>query len=134
MIAPVISARDSQTPAPPGSGAAPESDLEPDARARRRVLCAACSGFVTEREARIEVNGKHEHTFINPAGIIYKIGCFERAPGTIAAGAASDEWAWFPGFAWQALCCRSCFEHLGWSFSKAETVFVGLILERLVEG
>jgi hypothetical protein len=76
------------------------------------------------------MNGAHEHTFMNPAGVRYTVGCYASAPGCIAEGERSAVWTWFPGYAWQIELCRSCGTHLGWSFHGA-SVFYGLIVDRL---
>lgn len=98
------------------------------------LVCAACRTAITHSDAAIEVNGAHAHTFLNPAGEIYRIRCFASAPGALAVGEESEYWTWFAGHRWQACICRSCFEHLGWRFSAAGSPFFGLIHERIVEG
>jgi hypothetical protein len=72
------------------------------------------------------------HTFFNPAGIVYEIGCFRNAPGCMTYGPPSLEFAWFSGYSWQVVCCRSCQEHLGWIF-YADDEFFGLIINKLRE-
>ena len=119
----------------PGKAAQePSESSAPTTLAEPKLLCAACGNVVTELRSRIEMSGSHTHTFVNPAGVFYKIGCFSEAPGAVPVGEPSDHWAWFPGFDWQTLACSACFEHLGWSFRSADASFVGLILERVVEG
>ena len=98
------------------------------------LLCAACRGAVTPSDARIVVAGAHEHRFVNPHGIHYRIGCFDRAPGCAAHGAPTTAWSWFEGFAWLIAECRGCGTHLGWLFEPLEpsdAPFFGLILARL---
>jgi hypothetical protein len=82
---------------------------------------------------RIDVNGSHEHTFINPEGVIYRIGAFSAAAGAVDVGPPSTYFSWFAGHAWRLAICKRCTTHLGWSFRAEESVFVGLILERLRE-
>ena len=134
MIGALHALKERGEPGKAGDREQPSESSEPTTLLERRLLCAACANFVTELRARIEVNGSHAHTFVNPAGVIYKIGCFSEAPGTVPRGEPSDHWAWFPDFVWQTLACSACFEHLGWSFRGADSSFVGLILERVVEG
>ncbi len=97
------------------------------------LACGRCLRPVTTTGARIEVAGGHEHTFENPAGFRYHIGCFARAGGCFPVGASSTYWTWFPSYSWQVQQCRTCGEHLGWLFRSSEHVFHGLILDRLVE-
>jgi len=116
---------------------APEPRSRPKPEPREalgaRLLCAACRSFIAEVHSGISVNGAHAHTFINPAGVIHKVGCFASAPGARAVGEASAYWTWFPGFAWQVALCGGCGEHIGWCFAAAEQRFVALLLERTLE-
>jgi hypothetical protein len=97
------------------------------------LVCASCRGFVAESRARRHVNGAHEHSFINPGGLIFRVRCFSDAPGVHPAGEESSHWTWFAGFAWQVALCQSCHEHLGWSYRNADSRFVALIADRVVE-
>ena len=116
---------------------APEPRSLPKAKPREavhaRLLCAACRSFIAEARSLISVNGAHAHTFINPAGVIHKVGCFASAPGARAVGEASAYWTWFPGFSWQVAVCSGCGEHIGWCFAAADQRFVALLLERIIE-
>lgn len=70
---------------------------------------------------------------MNPAGIVYRIGCFREAPGCAEVGGESAYWSWFPGYTWQIVVCAACTEHLGWRFRADDSTFWGLILARLAE-
>ncbi len=98
------------------------------------LTCARCGKKVARSSDRIEVNNRHEHTFINPAGVIYRIGCFAAAPGTAEIGRPSAEFAWFRGHRWRCLCCSGCETHLGWTFKSDTSQFCGLILDQLSDG
>jgi hypothetical protein len=99
----------------------------------RRVCCAACSHTVTRPQARIEVEGAHQHRFLNPMGIPYEIACYAEAPGCFEVGEATEEHTWFPGHAWRVALCGSCQIHLGWGFrSRDGGAFFALIAERLI--
>ena len=79
---------------------------QPDATTRHdeTLRCAACEHRITEHAYRTERGGAHEHTFVNPAGYAFRIGCFVAAPG-----------------------CA----HVGWIFRIAGEQFHGLILSAL---
>jgi hypothetical protein len=111
----------------------PERRERPDDESGRVLACARCLHTVTTTGARIEISGHHAHTFANPHGFVFHIGCFALAPGCAAVGEPTTEFTWFPGFAWQIATCRGCREHLGWLFRSAEGRFHGLIMDRLVE-
>ncbi|MCX5894327.1 MAG: cereblon family protein [Proteobacteria bacterium] len=110
-----------------------ESD-EQDPEKEKYILCAQCRSVITSPRERIEVHGMHQHTFFNPYGIIFQIGCFKAAQGCGYVGPAIEEFSWFPGFNWRVAICRACLTHLGWLFSSpGQDSFHGLILDHLIQ-
>jgi hypothetical protein len=98
------------------------------------ILCRQCHQVITRPDDRITVQGAHHHTFANPHGIVFEIGCFKTVVGMGYAGAASDEFSWFAGYRWRVGFCAMCLTHLGWLFiASSGDTFSGLILDRLVE-
>jgi hypothetical protein len=98
------------------------------------LLCKQCLQAITHRSHQIIVNGAHEHTFANPHGIVFEIGCFKSAIGCGYVGQPTDEFSWFKGFIWQVAVCGSCITHVGWLFTSSSIdSFIGLILDRIVE-
>ena len=97
------------------------------------IFCRQCRNVITSPDERIEVKGSHQHTFANPHGIVFEIGCFRIVQGCGHAGPASTEFSWFPGFSWRIAVCIKCLAHLGWLFALQDNdSFHGLILDRLV--
>ena len=109
-------------------------DEEVGARSDAKLLCAVCGNPVTGDDQRIEVAGAHRHTFANPHGFVFNIGCFRLAPGSVADSRAFTEFSWFEGYAWSLAVCAMCGSHLGWRFSAEGDRFYGLVLDRLIEG
>ena len=106
-----------------------ETDPEDD-----QLLCRNCMAVITAESGRISVDGAHCHTFANPHGIVFEIGCFQSAPGCAAAGPPSGEFSWFPPHFWQVAVCGSCLTHMGWRFSSTQGGdFFGLILDHLAK-
>jgi hypothetical protein len=99
----------------------------------RILVCVRCGRPITTAGDRIEVDGTHEHTQINPHGFIWTFGCFAQAPGCVPVGAPSREFAWFAGTTWQIEQCGGCRTHLGWQFTSPDRRFHGLISDRIVE-
>ncbi len=95
-----------------------------------KLLCTACGNRISSDAERIVVAGQHEHECSNPAGILYRIGCFSDATGCTQVGAATLEWSWFKGFAWRVALCSRCGTHMGWGYGGT-SAFYGLILDRL---
>ena len=123
-------------PKPLGRGDSKPEPLPADdteEKAMRRVLCRECLHAITREEDRTTVHGVHQHTFANPSGLVFTIGCFEAAEGCGAAGSPSEEFTWFKGYAWRVAVCTGCLAHLGWLFSSPSgAAFWGLILDHLI--
>jgi len=107
---------------------------DPSPEEEEYILCRQCHQAITKPAERIAMQGSHRHTFANPHGIVFEIGCFRNAKGCGYAGAASDDFSWFAGYSWRVCFCNLCLTHLGWMFSlKGGDIFHGLILDRLIE-
>lgn len=115
-----------------GGSAKTAGEQEKREKQNGHILCGICLEPVTARRHRISVNGGHQHTFTNPAGVVFEIGCFSDAPGCRTTGIPTKEFTWFPGHGWIYALCAGCGSHLGWYFtSGGGSGFFGLILERL---
>jgi hypothetical protein len=101
---------------------------------RDDLLCRQCMAAITSESSRIVINGAHNHTFANPHGLVFEIGCFRHAAGCGLAGPPSNEFSWFPPHSWRVAICGACLTHIGWGFSSSERgMFYGLILDRLIK-
>ncbi len=108
-----------------------DTGLAEKAKQDRRLFYTACHHPVTHQDERIIVHGDYEHTFTNPQGVVYHIGCFREAAGCAPIGEATTAYTWFKGYAWRIALCASCRAHLGWFFQSADGYFHGLITSRL---
>ena len=107
---------------------------EPSPEEEEYILCRQCHQAISRPAERISVQGAHHHTFANPHGIVFEIGCFKYAQGCGYAGPPSREFAWFSGYAWRVCFCSMCLTHLGWVFIAASgDSFHGFILDRLIQ-
>ncbi|MCK4836556.1 MAG: hypothetical protein KAT17_07955 [Candidatus Aminicenantes bacterium] len=97
------------------------------------ILCRTCKNKISAIDKMIEIDGKHKHTFKNPIGIAFEIGCFLTASGCTVLGTPTLEHSWFSGLSWNFALCSHCFSHLGWYFQSSKESFFGLILENLIE-
>ena len=98
------------------------------------ILCRQCRQAITRPADRMTLQGSHQHTFANPHGAVFEIGCFSNARSCGYAGSPTDEFSWFAGYSWRVCFCTMCLTHLGWLFiSGAGDMFHGLILDRLIE-
>lgn len=97
--------------------------------------CAACGAFMTRGSLGMRMGGEHEHVFFNPAGMVFRVVCFQDAPGAVAVGSPSGRFTWFRGFDWRVALCKACDAHVGWMYEGMgpPAVFFGLIKPMLVE-
>lgn len=114
---------------------APGAKIETDVATEEddAIYCAACGQLATRGRWRIAMNGDHQHTVFNPAGVVFRVVCFKEAPGVGAVGEPSGEFTWFRGYDWRLALCRGCNVHLGWQYTgeKEPQVFFGLIAPKL---
>ncbi len=99
----------------------------------KRIICRLCGHYITTPNSKIEMSGRHVHVFTNPAGYVFRIGCFSAAPGCVVTGEPTEEYTWFPSYSWSYALCAGCMEHLGWYYDSGRDSFFGLILDRLRE-
>jgi len=97
------------------------------------IYCKVCGRPVTSREQKVAIQGSHTHTFFNPAGIVFELGCFSTASGCYSTGEATSEFTWFTNYVWRFALCGGCNSHLGWFFETSGSSFFGLILVNLKE-
>jgi hypothetical protein len=96
------------------------------------ICCRACDEPITAPSYQITVRGAHLHTFANPLGIVFEVGCFSRVRAVSYVGPETDEFTWFKGFRWRIALCGRCQVHLGWRFASGpEEGFHALIVDRL---
>ena len=120
---------------PPGGKHASQDQplITPKEKPEETLICRECRQVIARPTDRINVEGAFRHTFANPHGIVYEIGCFQSVLGCGMVGPPSHEFAWFKGYAWHILLCMGCRIHMGWAFSNAaDNRFYGLILNRLI--
>ncbi len=99
----------------------------------RFIRCAQCFQPITRIGDKLSMQGMHLHTFANPHGIVFEIGCFREAMGCRYTGPPTKEFTWFSGYAWKIALCKKCMLHLGWLFlATGKNSFYGLIIDRLV--
>lgn len=111
-----------------------EKPFERESDSEEAILCRQCHQVLTNPSQRTSIQGAHQHTFANPHGVVFQIGCFRSVQGCGYVGPPTSEWSWFKGYSWRMLVCRMCLTHLGWLYtSTGNESFSGLILDRIIE-
>ncbi|NDV18226.1 hypothetical protein GO013_02180 [Pseudodesulfovibrio sp. JC047] len=100
---------------------------------RTRLICRQCRTPITRHDLGMTINGSHRHVFFNPTGDIFELSCFASAKNILPTGPRTEEFTWFPGFAWQVVVCAGCMTQLGWRFIGPDKGFFGLITRLLIE-
>lgn len=119
---------------PPGSDHDMSEHEDNHATHRKGALhCKSCRTKISRHDLSMRIGGKHLHVFFNPHGLVFEIGCFESAKNIMANGNPTEEFTWFPGYAWQALTCTGCSTMLGWRYAGNDHGFYGLILSALTD-
>lgn len=114
-------------------GTSPLTGTDFDLAQESYIICRNCGNIITSLESMISMNGQHQHTFINPSGIIFTIGCFSKAEGCITSGEPTSDFTWFDLYSWNHALCANCLFHLGWFYDSGSDSFFGLILDNLRE-
>ena len=110
-----------------------QRDDEEKVESDEALFCKSCLNLITRKDQAVRINGSHTHTFFNPQGVVFELGCFREAPGCRSMGEATSEFTWFAGSVWRFALCRRCGVHLGWFYEMRESGFYGLILAHLRE-
>jgi len=111
-----------------------EKPFERESGSEEAILCRQCHQVLTNPSERTSIQGSHQHTFANPHGVVFQIGCFRSVRNCGYVGPATSEWSWFRGYSWRILVCSMCLTHLGWLYaSNGNESFSGLILDRIIE-
>lgn len=120
---------------PDKAGADPDSSPQDrtSAASADAIVCRQCLHTITSSTERTLVNGAHAHTFANPEGILFEIGCYRNAWGCGYVGPSSPQFTWFAGYLWRISICANCHVHLGWRFAApAGDFFHGLITSQIL--
>ncbi|MBF0588219.1 MAG: hypothetical protein HQL53_03745 [Magnetococcales bacterium] len=116
----------------------PQGDHQTEDEPIHPMRCTACGHGITFEHHRMAVDGKHDHTFFNPHGAVFHLGCFDQAHGCQVIGTPSNDFTWFAGYAWSLALCGGCQAHLGWQFDGVKTGnegrFYALILGKIRPG
>ncbi|GBP92305.1 Protein cereblon [Eumeta japonica] len=88
---------------------------------RRVVCCAACGTLVARLEHSFAMSSDGLHaTFCNVGGHLHDVMTVSEATNLVLTGGRSEEFSWFPGYAWSIAVCAVCAAHIGWRFDACK--------------
>jgi hypothetical protein len=111
--------------------AEPDSIQAEEPAIEKKILCRNCHSHITDKNEEISINESDYHLFKNPAGIYFRVVCFQNAKGCIIISDYTEMYTWFEGYSWAIALCSTCHSHLGWHYISLERTFYGLIADRL---
>ena len=107
-----------------------KEDLAP--KLKSSIICAYCGITLASLKDKSQKDGAFEHVFVNPSGLVYRIGIFSKLQHILTYGIPETFFTWFPGYSWDCIYCAFCFSHLGWLFqSNKDESFYGVILNNI---
>lgn len=78
--------------------------------------CASCKSVICSRHDVIPMSKAGAlNAYINPGGYIHETITVRAANNVLLASPWSNEYSWFPGYAWRYAYC-ACNRHLGWCY------------------
>ena len=82
------------------------------------LVCRACGTTVARLSWVAAVdNGPTHRVFFNPEGVMMKVITLRATTNVRAMGVPTEEFSWFPGYAWTYAYCDGCRRQLGWRFT-----------------
>ena len=102
------------------------------------LVCRGCGTRIARKNWIASVDGgSAERVFFNPAGVMMEVVTLTRAVNLAEEGVPTEEFSWFPGYAWRFAHCGGCGRQLGWRFlsraGAAPGAFWGLLRRELEE-
>ena len=116
---------------PPASPVLLDNDEAQKSATQHGIYCASCDHLLSQHVSRLDCQGSHIHTRLNPAGVQFTFACFAGIEHVVIRGTPTLEHSWFHGYHWQLLFCQHCQNHLGWDFSSVSDCIYGLITNRI---
>ncbi|WCJ29491.1 ATP-dependent protease La (LON) domain protein [Euphorbia peplus] len=85
------------------------------------VRCKKCQTVIARRSDMLVMSSEGPlGAYVNPEGFVFEIMTFYRANGLALHGRASEEYSWFPGYAWTVTKCINCGSQMGWLFTATK--------------
>ncbi len=109
----------------------------PSERPEQPLVCRRCATAISDARALFAIGADTPvRVFANPAGLLREVLTARAARNLTFVGPPTEEFTWFPGYAWEAAFCAGCENHLGWRYSSpggSPPEFFGLLTSELAD-
>ncbi|CAI9267840.1 unnamed protein product [Lactuca saligna] len=86
-----------------------------------RVKCKSCQTVIASRSDMLVMSSDGPlGAYVNPSGYVHEIMTLLKANGLALIGVPSEEYSWFPGYAWTIAYCATCEYQMGWLFTATK--------------
>ncbi|KAL8259550.1 hypothetical protein R6Q59_027503 [Mikania micrantha] len=83
-----------------------------------KVKCRSCQTLIANRSDMLVMSTDGPlGAYVNPSGYVHEIMTLLKASGLTLHGVPSEEYSWFPGYAWTIAYCATCEYQMGWLFT-----------------
>ncbi|KAJ0872950.1 putative Lon, substrate-binding domain, PUA-like superfamily, CULT domain-containing protein [Helianthus annuus] len=93
-----------------------------------QIKCRSCQTLIANRSDMLVMSTDGPlGAYVNPSGYVHEIMTLLKASGLALIGVPTEEYSWFPGYAWTVAYCATCEYQMGWLFTatnkKLKTAF-----------
>ncbi|KAI3677278.1 hypothetical protein L1987_86901 [Smallanthus sonchifolius] len=83
-----------------------------------QVKCRSCQTLIANRSDMLVMSTDGPlGAYVNPSGYVHEIMTLLKASGLALIGVPTEEYSWFPGYAWTVAYCATCEYQMGWLFT-----------------
>ncbi|KAM0065772.1 putative Lon, substrate-binding domain, PUA-like superfamily [Helianthus debilis subsp. tardiflorus] len=83
-----------------------------------QIKCRSCQTLIANRSDMLVMSTDGPlGAYVNPSGYVHEIMTLLKASGLALIGVPTEEYSWFPGYAWTVAYCATCEYQMGWLFT-----------------
>ncbi|KAI7725231.1 hypothetical protein M8C21_005637 [Ambrosia artemisiifolia] len=83
-----------------------------------QIKCRSCETLIANRSDMLVMSTDGPlGAYVNPSGYVHEIMTLLKASGLALIGVPTEEYSWFPGYAWTVAYCATCEYQMGWLFT-----------------
>ena len=83
--------------------------------------CSVCKNVICHKTDVFPMScSGPQNSFVNPDGYVHDTLTVRKTRGLLQDGQWSNQYSWFPGYAWRTVSCSECSTHIGWCFKSSK--------------